>query len=65
MTASVIRKLDQQCGFKLRFPSRMTRMMTLKEMVICLIVVLTGGAVTCVLDGIVLVKQCACWKYLV
>jgi hypothetical protein len=64
MTVGVIRKLDQR-GFKLPFPSRMTGMLALKEMIICLIVVLTGGATICILDWIVLVNQRANWKYLV
>jgi hypothetical protein len=66
VTVGVVRKLDQ-CSFKLSFPSHNTTgMMTLmKEMVICLIVFLTGGAVNCVLDQIILVNQRADWKYLV
>jgi hypothetical protein len=42
MTVGFISKLDQ-CSFKLGSPSYTTGMITLKEVVICLIVVSTSG----------------------
>jgi hypothetical protein len=56
MAVGFIHKLNQ-CSFKFSFPSHTTGMITLKEMVICLIVFSTYGAINCVLDWVILVDQ--------
>jgi hypothetical protein len=64
MTVGFICELDQ-CSFKLSSPSHTTGMSTLKEVVICLIVFSTSGAINYVLDRIILVDQSANWEDLV